>query len=94
MELSYRQVIKGKMKDESFRKEWESLEPEMQLVKAMLTAREEQGISQRQLSERTGITQADICKVEKGEANPTLNTMKRIADGLGMRLELNFSQLK
>ena len=93
MELTYRQVLKEKMKNPEFRKEWDELEPEFQLIKAMLKARDEQNLSQRQLSDMTGITQADICKMESGEANPTLQTLKRIARGLGMRLELVFTPL-
>ena len=90
MELTYRQVMKEKLKDPDFKKEWDELEPELQLVKAMLHAREDQRISQRQLSDITGITQADISKMESGEANPTLHTLKRIAKGLGMKLEIAF----
>ena len=93
MELTYRQVMKEKLKDPEFKREWDELEPEFQLVKAMLRARDEQNISQRQLSDLTGITQADISKMESGEANPTLQTLKRIAKGLGMRLELVFTPL-
>lgn len=93
MELTYREVIGKKKKDPEFKKEWDALEPEMQLVKAMLRAREEQKITQRQLAAKTGITQSDICKIEKGEANPTLQTIKRIAEGLGLKLDLNFRPL-
>ncbi len=91
MRLTFQQVINEKMKDPEFRREWEEQEPEFQLIMAMLQARESMNISQRQLSEKTGITQADICKIENGEGNPTLQTMKKLAEGLGMRLDLAFS---
>ena len=90
MGRTYREVLADKLKDPEFKAEWEAQEPEFQLIKAMLDARTEQNLSQRQLSERTGITQADICKIESGEANPTLQTLKRLAAGLGMTLELKF----
>ncbi len=90
MGRTYREVLAEKLKDPEFKAEWEAQEPEFQLIKAMLDARTEQNLSQRQLSERTGITQADICKIESGEANPTLQTLKRLAAGLGMTLELKF----
>ncbi len=91
MRLTFQQVINEKMKNPEFRREWEEQEPEFQLIRAMLQAREDLNISQRQLSEKTGITQADICKIENGEGNPTLQTMKKLAEGLGMRLDLAFS---
>ena len=90
---TYKEVLAEKMKDPEFKAEWEAQEPEFQLIKAMLDARTEQNLSQRQLSEKTGITQADICKIEAGEANPTLQTLKRLAAGLGMSLELKFKPI-
>ncbi|MBR6642967.1 MAG: helix-turn-helix transcriptional regulator, partial [Lachnospiraceae bacterium] len=46
--------------------------------------------TQKQLSERTGINQADISKLENGTRNPSLNMLKRLADGLDMTLKLEF----
>ena len=85
--------LNEKLKDPDFKREWDAMEPEFQLIKAMLRGREEQQLSQRQLSTRTGINQADICKIENGEANPTLQTLKKIAEGLGMKLELVFTPI-
>ena len=90
---TYREVLAEKMKDPEFKAEWEAQEPEFQLIKAMIDARTNQNLSQRQLSEKTGITQSDICKIESGEANPTLQTLKRLAAGLGMSLDLRFKPL-
>ena len=47
-------------------------------------------ITQKELAERTGITQADISRIENGTRNPSLAMVKRIAEGLGMRLKLEF----
>ncbi|MBQ5955814.1 MAG: helix-turn-helix transcriptional regulator, partial [Firmicutes bacterium] len=53
-------------------------------------ARKTQNITQRELSEKTGITQADISRIENGTRNPSLSMMKRLAEGLGMVLKLEF----
>ena len=90
MELTYRQVIKEKLKDPDFRREWEAEEPKFQLIKAVLTGREKNHLSQKQLSERTGIPQADISRLEAGEGNPTLDKICRLANGLGMTVKLAF----
>ena len=89
--MTYKEALNRRLQEPEFKKEWDSLEPEFQLIKAMLDAREKQGLTQRQLSEKTGITQADICKMENGEGNPTIQTLKRLADGLGMTLTLAFT---
>ena len=66
------------------------LEPEFAIIHAMIEARKTSGMTQKQLSEKTGIAQGDISKIEIGEANPTLNTLKRLASGMDMRLKLEF----
>lgn len=93
MGRTYREFLDEKLKDPEFKKEWDEMEPEFQLIKAMLKGREEQKISQRELADKTGITQADISKMESGDANPTLDTLKRIASGLGMSLQLSFKPI-
>ena len=40
--------------------------------------------------ERTGINQADISKLENGARNPSFNLLKRLADGTGMALKIEF----
>ena len=91
MGRTYREFLDEKLQDPEFKREWNELEPEFQLIRALLNGREEQQISQRQLSERTGIAQADISRIESGNANPTLDTLKRLADGLGLTLTLLFT---
>lgn len=86
-----RETIEEQITNPEFAEEWAALEPEYQLVKAMLQAREEEKITQEQLAERTGISQADISRMEGARANPSLQTMKRIAQGLGKRLVIRFS---
>ena len=83
-------TLKELMKDPEFRKEWESMEPEFQIIKAMTDARNEKGITQKELSSITGITQGDISKLENGTANPSIRTLQRIAEGLGKNLVIQF----
>ena len=78
------------MKDPDFAKEWESMEPEFQIIKAMIDARNKKGITQKELSSLTGITQGDISKLENGTANPSIRTLQRIAEGLGKNLVIQF----
>lgn len=56
----------------------------------LLYARNSIGMTQRQLAEITGIYQADISKIERGLANPSLSTINRLADGMGMKLRIEF----
>lgn len=60
------------------------------LAYQLLLARESANITQKELAERTGIYQADISKIERGLGNPSLSTLKRLADGLDMELRIDF----
>ena len=60
------------------------------LAENLIKARNIAGMTQKQLSEVTGIYQADISKIERGMANPSLSTLKRLADGMGVKLRIEF----
>lgn len=60
------------------------------LAENLAMARDMVGMTQKQLSESTGIYQADISKIERGLANPSLSTLKRLADGMGLTLKIDF----
>ena len=76
--------------DPELKAAYEALAPEYNIIQAMIDARKEQNLTQKELSERTGITQADISRIENGTRNPSINMVQRLADGLGMRLVLQF----
>ena len=76
--------------DPELKAEYDALAPEYDIIQAMIAARKSQNLTQKQLSERTGITQADISRIENGTRNPSLEMMKRLAKGMGMVLKLEF----
>lgn len=78
------------LQDKEFKEEWETLELEFSVMQAMIDARKSAGLTQKQLSEKTGITQADISKLESGNANPSLRTLQRLASGMGMKVKIEF----
>lgn len=88
--LTFEEALEEQMKDPAFREEWEATEEEYQFAKAMLEARRAHSLTQKQLSELTGISQADISRLETGNAHPSFATMKKIAHGMGMHLHFTF----
>ena len=78
------------MNDPAFRTEWETLQPALAVAQAMIDAREQSGMTQQQLAEKTGIAQGDISRLEKGSANPSVRTLQRLAKGMGMTLKIEF----
>ena len=50
------------------------------------TIREGLKVTQKELEARTGITQADISRIERAESNPSIRTMEKLVSGLGYSL--------
>lgn len=82
--------LKEQLKDPEVRREYEALQPEFDIIQAMIDARKSLNLTQKELSERTGITQADISRIETGTRNPSLDMLKRLAEGMGMYLKVEF----
>ena len=89
----FKEFLNEQLKDPELKAEYDALEPEFAIIRALIDARERQGITQKELSARTGIAQADISKLENGNANPSIKTLKRLASGLGCRLKIEFASL-
>ena len=83
-------MLSDQLKDNEFRREYEAIQPELDVVRAIVDARTSQNLTQKELAERTGINQADISKLENGTRNPSVNLLKRLADGMGMALRIEF----
>ncbi|MBQ5934115.1 MAG: helix-turn-helix transcriptional regulator [Lachnospiraceae bacterium] len=86
----FKEILAEQMKDEEFRREYEALEPEFAIMQAMIDARIAEGMTQKELSERSGIAQGDISKMENGNANPSVKTLQRLAAAMGKSLKIEF----
>ena len=87
---NFQDFLAEQLKDGEVKAEYDALEPEFSIIQAIIDARKSAGLTQKQLSERTGIAQSDISKLEGGNANPSLKTLRRLANGMGMQLKLEF----
>ena len=82
--------LNKKMQDPTFSSEYEALCPEYEAIHAMIAARIENNMTQKQLAEKTGIRQSNISRIENGSSSPTVETLARIAAGMGKRLKIDF----
>lgn len=62
------------------------------IYSSFVEARKSRNISQIELSRRSGVIQADISRIENGKANPTINVLNRLADALGMKINISFEE--
>ena len=87
---SYKDYKKRALQNPEVKAEYDALQPEYDIIQAMIDARVQQNMTQKDLSTKTGITQADISRIENGTRNPSLSMVKKLAHGLGMQLKLEF----
>ena len=86
----FNDFLNEQLQDPEVKAEYDALEPEFAIIHAMIEARKAKGITQKELSERTGIAQGDISKLENGNGNPSVRTLQRLANAMGMTLKIEF----
>ena len=64
---------------------------EAEVCELIATTRNQLGVTQKQLADKSGVSQANISKIENGSYKPSISILKRIADGLGKRLVIEFT---
>jgi len=84
------QYKKEQLKDPEFARAYEEIRPEMNMIKAIIEARISKNMTQEELSEKTGIAQSEISKLENGTRNPSIRLLQRLAEGMDMVLNISF----
>lgn len=85
---------KEKLKDPKFKAEYDRLQPEFALIKAVLKARKEKGLTQKEIAKEIGTKQSVISRLEAGKANPTVAFLQKFAKALHSSLEIRFTPIK
>lgn len=88
--MTLEEYKENRMRDPEFRKEYEEIQPEMNIVRAIIDARVSNNLSQNDLAKLTGINQSEISKLENGSRNPSIKLLQRLAEGMGMVLKVEF----
>ena len=86
----FNDFLDEQLQDEEFKKEYDDIQPELDVIKAIVDARISKNLTQKELAQRTGINQADISKLEHGIRNPSINLLKKLAEGMDMSLKIEF----
>ena len=89
--IEFRDWLKEEMKDSEFKKEFEELDDEFLLVRTLTEARKEAGMTQQQLAEKSGVHQVNISRIENGTGNPSVETLQKLAKGMGKKLIIAFA---
>ena len=87
--IKYEDFKAQRLTDPEVRKEYEALEPQFRLIREILSRRSELNLSQMQLAKLVRTQQPAISRLERGDANITINTLRRIADALDADLDIS-----
>jgi len=80
------------MQDPAFKAEYDALEDEFALIRALIDARARAGLTQAELAERMGTTQSAIARMEGGRVNPSIGMLRRYAEATGTRLRVRLEE--
>lgn len=92
--ISVEEAFREWDKQPEFRAAYDALEDEFALAGALIKARGDSGLTQKQLARSMGTTQAVIARLESGRAMPSTRTLERFAKATGTRLRIGFEPAK
>lgn len=79
------------MKNPKARAAYEQAAVSFALAEQVRQIREDKGLSQAELAVEMGTTQSAVARLEAGGTSPTIPTLKKLADALGVELVLGFN---
>ena len=85
------ELHKKLMKDLEYRREYEALEVEFEIIRAILRRRIETDMTQAELAKKMHSDQATISRLEAGTYNPSIKFLKRLAKALDVKLKVTFA---
>ncbi len=86
----FRDHLARELQNPEFKREWDAQETEREVAHCIVEARLEEGLTQKELAERSGLKQSNLCRLENGNSNPSIETLEKVARGLGRRLKISF----
>lgn len=89
MITTFKQFKTKSLKNKAVKAEYEALGPEYEVVKTIINQRIKRGWSQTQLANAIGSRQPVISRLERGEGNPSLQTLHKIANALDLSLQVS-----
>jgi transcriptional regulator with XRE-family HTH domain len=81
------------IEDAGYRAAYEELEDEFSLVRAVVEARVQAGLTQAELAARMQTSQSAVARLESGRVKPSASTLEKLAKATGTRLKISFEPL-
>lgn len=86
----FEKLKKELLQDSEFRTEYERTRAEFEVMHALIEARINSNMTQKELAVKSGVRQSNISRIENGTCSPTVATLQALAEGLGKQLVISF----
>jgi len=88
--IKFNDYLKSELKNPKFKKEFDRQDPLVRTAIKIAMLREKHHMTQKGLAKKLHTSQAAISRIERGDYNPSLETIEKIAEVFHKRIELNF----
>jgi transcriptional regulator with XRE-family HTH domain len=89
MGIPLKKIATRWLKEPGFRKGYDALEEEFAIASMLIAARTRAKLTQAELAGKMGTSQSTIARLESATAQPTMSTLKRLAQATGTRLKIS-----
>ncbi|AWZ37890.1 helix-turn-helix transcriptional regulator [Ligilactobacillus murinus] len=87
--VKFDDYLEKRFQDPELRSNFEAESLRLESAVALLKAREDAGLTQRELAKRVDVPQSTIARIERGN-NTSVDTLSKIANALGKKLKVEF----
>ncbi len=88
---THEEVLAEHLQDPEFRREWERTRFADAVATRILAYRVDQGLTQTELAKRLGMNQSAVARLEAGDHEPSLATLRRLAQVLGLEFHIDIT---
>ena len=90
--LTFEELLEEDFKlDPKFREEWERTALARNVAHRLMRYRSEHDFSQTALARKLGMKQPQVARLEIGEVNPSIETLRRLSEGLGIEFLIDIA---
>jgi len=77
----------------AFKKEFDALKPEFEVAKVLIEARLKSRLSQKEVAAKMHTTQSVVARLESGQQNVSLNTLRRYVTAIGRKIKIEINPI-
>lgn len=90
----FQQIVEEQLANPAIAREYFRIMPYYRLADQLLLLRKQRRMTQQELAEKAGTTQAVVSRIESASVRPSLETAIRLAEALGAVVDLRLTPLE